>query len=110
MKTRLIQIIVPIIAAVLAVLGYSQLTGVNGVAFKFDIMYNGNMDILWGALDAFPDGTVVVITFGADGMEIPHTEKMQLMGGSDASFDVGDRLPLSKSNGVWHEMTRYVKP
>lgn len=107
---KAMQVIIPILAALLAVLGYSRLAGVEGVAFKFDVVYDGNMEVLWAALDAFPDGTVVKITFKSDGAEFPHVPKMQLMGGSDASFDIGDLLPLSKSDGVWHEMTRYVKP
>ncbi len=106
---RAIHVIIPILAAILAVLGYTQLTGVEGIGFKFDVAYSGDSDALWAALDVFADGTVAIITFRADGMEIPHTEKMQLMGGSDAAFDIGDRLPLSKTEGVWHEMTRYSK-
>ena len=109
MKKKLIYIAGLILAGALPLLGYMQFAGIEGVAFKFDIAYDGNMDALWAALDTFSDGTVVIITFRADGMEIPHTEKMQLMGGSDAAFDVGDQLPLHKTDGIWIEMTRYLK-
>ena len=106
---RAILVIIPILTAALAVLGYSQLPGIEDVGFKFDILYAGDMGKLWTALDTLPDGTVVRILFAVDGVTIRHSAKVQLMGGSDASFDTGDLLPLSKSDGVWHEMTRYFK-
>lgn len=68
------------------------------------------MDVLRTTLDAFPDGTVVRITFGVDDVEIPHSGKIKLMGDADSAWNIGDWLPLQKENGAWHEMTRYLKP
>lgn len=110
MKTKLIHIIPPLIAAVLAILGYSQFAGVEDIGFSFTILYDGDMDVLRTTLDAFPDGTVVRIVFRVDGVEIPHSEKVQLMGDTDSAWNIGDHLPLHKTGGVWRELTRYLKP
>lgn len=107
---KLIHVIIPILTAILAIVGYSQLAGVEGIGFIYTVRYDGDMSVLWSTLDAFPDATAVRITFGADGVEIPHSEKMRLMGDANSSWNIGDWLPLHKENGIWHEMTRYLKP
>lgn len=107
---KAMQVIIPILAAVVAIFGYIQLTGVEGLGFIYTVRYDGDMDALRTVLDAFPDGTAVRIVFGEDRVVIRHSDKMQLMGQSDSSWNIGDWLPLHKTDGVWREMTRYLKP
>jgi hypothetical protein len=111
MKRKIIlQIAALALMVLLVVLGYLQLIGIKVGDCVFDVAYEGDMGVLIATLDAFLDGTVAKITFNVNDVVIQHTDKMQLMGGSDASFDIGDRLPLSKTDGIWQEMTRYLKP
>lgn len=109
MKAKLRLILPPLVVAVLAVLGYSQFTGIEGVGFIYTVRYDGDMNVLWAVLDAFSDGTAVRIVFEADGVEIPHSDRMRLMGDADSAWNIGDWLPLHKEDGIWREMTRYLK-
>jgi len=110
LKLILARLGIPLIVAILSILGYSQFVGIEEVGFVYTLNYDGDMEALWFVLNTFPDGAAVRITFVADGVEIPHSAKMQLMGDNDSSWNMGDWLPLHKQDGVWHEMTRYLKP
>lgn len=107
-RTKTLKYIILAVAVIASHVGRSIIWDDDGISFAETVEYAGIIDELLALLDEVDNGTVKAVEF-ADGAELKHSDKVELMGELNFTGLKGDMIIVRKTDGKWVEIGRYLK-